>query len=237
MSDEQLQEATPTAEANYGELDALKNSIEALERKNHELIGKLKKAKSVPDNVDVQALLDFKAKAEQAELESQGKYTEARQAMEQQFREAAAEKDKRISELENRVRELELIAPATAALADVVHDPGMLFKAGLLDVNKLDRDDNGQVVYKDGYERTSLSDYARRLPDYMQKAPKPQGSGAPAARSTGSEGGFDEELLRRMTTGGHNRGVNMSVVMEAYRLYPDSWQKYKAEAERRLRDR
>ena len=69
MSDEQLQEATPTAEANYGELDALKNSIEALERKNHELIGKLKKAKSVPDNVDVQALLDFKAKAEQAELD------------------------------------------------------------------------------------------------------------------------------------------------------------------------
>ena len=51
--------------------------------------------------------LDFKNKAEQNKLESEGKYTEARQALEQQFREATAEKDKRIAELEARVRELE----------------------------------------------------------------------------------------------------------------------------------
>ena len=50
MSEEQLQEATPTAEVS--ELDLLRSSIEALERKNHELIGKLKKAKSVPDGVN-----------------------------------------------------------------------------------------------------------------------------------------------------------------------------------------
>jgi len=238
MADEQVQQVTPVDSGSSEEIAMLRSSIDQLEKKNYELIGKLKDKEligEVPD--DYQELKEFKRQAEQLKLEAQGKYTEARQAMEQQFRDAAAEKDKRISELESRVRELELIAPATAALADVVHDPSMLFKAGLLDVNKLDRDENGQVVYKDGYERTSLSDYARRLPDYMQKAPKPQGSGAPAARSMGSEGGFDEELLRRMTTGGHNRGVNMSVVMEAYRLYPDSWQKYKAEAERRLRDR
>ena len=43
------------------------------------------------------------AGAEQAELESQGKYTEARQALEQQIPEASAQKDQRIAELEARV--------------------------------------------------------------------------------------------------------------------------------------
>ena len=54
-----------------------------------------------------------------------------RQALEQQFREAAAEKDKRIAELETRVRELELITPAISALADVVHDPDLILKTKL----------------------------------------------------------------------------------------------------------
>ena len=59
------------------EVDALKAEREALLKKNYELIGKLKNAKTVPDGVDVQELLDFKAAAEQADLEKQGKYTEA----------------------------------------------------------------------------------------------------------------------------------------------------------------
>ena len=67
MSDEQLQEATQTA--NGDELEKLKRSIEGLERKNFELIGKLKENKeklpSLPDGVDVQELLDFKRKKEQ----------------------------------------------------------------------------------------------------------------------------------------------------------------------------
>ena len=68
--------------------------LEAMRRKNAELLDEYKKAKqqakAVPDGVDVQALLDFKRKAEQQELEAQGKYSEAREAMEQQFREATA---------------------------------------------------------------------------------------------------------------------------------------------------
>jgi len=185
MSEEQIQEVTPVDAASNQELDALKNSIEALERKNHELIGKLKKAKAVPDGVDVQELLDFKRQVEQSKLESEGKYTEARQALEQQFREVTAEKDKRIAELEARVKELELISPAVSALADIVHDPDLVLKTKL-NKDQIQREADGTVVVVDGYQRTPVSDWAKQsLPAWMQKQPKPQGSGAPAGRSSG----------------------------------------------------
>jgi uncharacterized protein YhaN len=184
MSEEQIQEATPVDAASNQELDALKNSVEALERKNHELIGKLKKAKAVPDGVDVQELLEFKRQVEQSKLESEGKYTEARQALEQQFREATAEKDQRIAELEARVKELELISPAVSALADIVHDPDLVLKTKL-NRDQIQREADGTVVVVDGYQRTPVGEWAKSLPSWMQKQPKPQGSGAPAGRSSG----------------------------------------------------
>ena len=169
----------------------LEAELDAMRRKNAELLDEYKKAKAlakaVPDGVDVQELLDFKAKAEQADLEKQGKYTEARQALEQQFREAAEEKDKRIAELEAQVRELELITPANTALADVVHDPSIVFKAQLLNPNQIEREADGTVVVVNGYERKPIGEWAKTLPSYMQKAPKPQGSGAPAGRSSGGD--------------------------------------------------
>ena len=183
MSEEQIQETTSSEPQNNAELESLKGSVEALERKNHELIGKLKKTKTIPDGVDVQELLDFKAKAEQENLEKQGKYGEARQALEQQFREATAEKDKRISELEARVRELELITPAVSALADVVHDPDLILKTKLTS-EQIEREPDGTVVVVDGYQRTPVSEWAKTLPAWMQKQPKPQGSGAPSGRAT-----------------------------------------------------
>ena len=183
MSEEQIQETTSSEPQNNVELESLKGSVEALERKNHELIGKLKKTKAIPDGVDVQELLDFKAKAEQADLEKQGKYGEARQALEQQFREATAEKDKRISELEARVRELELITPAVSALADVVHDPDLILKTKLTS-EQIEREPDGTVVVVDGYQRTPVGEWAKTLPAWMQKQPKPQGSGAPSGRAT-----------------------------------------------------
>ena len=185
MSEDQNQEPTSPDVASNTEIEALKSSIEALERKNHELIGKLKKAKAVPDGVDIQELLDFKRQAEQSKLESEGKYTEARQALEQQFREASAEKDQRIAELEAKVRELELISPAVSALADIVHDPDLVLKTKL-SADKIEREADGTVVVVDGYERRPVADWAKAsLPEWMQKAPKPQGSGAPSGRSTG----------------------------------------------------
>ena len=165
----------------------LKTELESMRRKNAELLDEYKKAKAqakaVPDGVDVQELLDFKAKAEQADLEKQGKYGEARQALEQQFREATAEKDKRISELEARVRELELITPAVSALADVVHDPDLILKTKLTS-EQIEREADGTVVVVDGYQRTPVSEWAKTLPAWMQKQPKPQGSGAPSGRAT-----------------------------------------------------
>jgi len=165
----------------------LKTELETMRRKNVELLDEYKKAvakaKAVPDGVDVQELLDFKAKAEQADLEKQGKYGEARQALEQQFREATAEKDKRISELEARVRELELITPAVSALADVVHDPDLILKTKLTS-EQIEREPDGTVVVVDGYQRTPVGEWAKTLPAWMQKQPKPQGSGAPSGRAS-----------------------------------------------------
>jgi hypothetical protein len=187
MSDEtQTQEPAATGGDNT---DALQRSVEALERKNKELIAELraaKKAPALPDGVDVNELLEFKRNHEQQQLESQGKYQEARQALEQQFREATSEKDQRIAALESRVRELELVTPAVTALADIVHDPDMVLKTKL-SADQIERDPDGTVVVVDGYQRTPVSEWAKTLPAWMQKQPKPQGSGAPSAgASTGS---------------------------------------------------
>jgi len=188
MSEEQNQEITSPEAQNNSELDALKKSVAALEKKNYELIGKLQKNEligDVPD--DYNELKEFKRQSEQNKLESEGKYTEARQSLEQQYREATAVKDKRIAELEARVRELELIAPANTALADVVHDPSIVFKADLLKPDQIERESDGTVVVVNGYERKPISEWAKSLPTYMQKAPRPQGSGAPAGRSAGGD--------------------------------------------------
>lgn len=206
------------------ELDQLKQSIEALERKNHELIGKLKKAKTVPEGVNVQELIDFKNKVDQNKLESEGKYTEARQALEQQFREATAEKDKRIAELEARVRELELITPAVSALADVVHDPDLILKTKLTS-DQIAREADGTVVVVDGYQRTPVGEWAKSLPSWMQKQPKPQGSGAPSGRSSGD-----------IPTGINNPfspdNFNLTEQSRLYRTDRDLYDRLKAAAKR-----
>ena len=186
MAEEQNQQVTPVEGASLEEIAKLKSSIDSLEKKNFELIGKLQKKEligEVPD--DYQALKEFKRQAEQSKLESEGKYSEARQALEQQFREATAEKDQRIAELEARVRELEIMSPAATALADVVHDPDLVLKTKL-NKDQIQREADGTVVVVDGYQRTPVGDWAKQsLPAWMQKQPKPQGSGAPAGRSSG----------------------------------------------------
>jgi hypothetical protein len=224
MSEENALEITSPEVQPNPELDQLKQSIDALERKNHELIGKLKKAKTVPEGVNVQELVDFKNKAEQNRLESEGKYTEARQALEQQFREATAEKDKRIAELEARVRELELITPAVSALADVVHDPDLILKTKLSS-DQIAREADGTVVVVDGYQRTPVGEWAKSLPSWMQKQPKPQGSGAPSGRSSGD-----------IPTGINNPfspdNFNLTEQSRLYRTDRDLYDRLKAAAKR-----
>ena len=225
MSEEQNQEITSPAAPNNAELDALKNSIQALEKKNFELIGKLKNAKTIPDGVDVQELLEFKRTVEQNKLESEGKYTEARQALEQQFREASEAKDKRIAELEARGRELELIAPANTALADVVHDPSIVFKADLLKPDQIEREADGTVVVVNGYERKPIGEWAKSLPSYMQKAPKPQGSGAPAGRNMGSDVPPGKNPFSK-------ESYNLTEQSRLYRTDRDMYERLKAAANR-----
>lgn len=167
--------------------EQLQRSVEALERKNQELIAELRAAKKIPqlpDGVNVDELLEFKRKAEQSQLEQQGNYTEARQALEQQYREATTQKDQRISELETRVKELELISPAVTALAEIVHDPDLVLKSKL-SPDQIEREADGTVVVVNGYQRTPVAEWAKTLPAWMQKAPRPQGSGAPSGRNAG----------------------------------------------------
>ena len=82
------------------------------------------------------------------------------------------------------MRELELITPAVSALADVVHDPDLILKTKLSS-DQIAREADGTVVVVDGYQRTPVGEWAKSLPSWMQKQPKPQGSGAPSGRSSG----------------------------------------------------
>ena len=180
----------PVEQAVDSEKENLKAELEAMRKKNAELLDEYKKAKekskAVPADVDVQSLIDFKNNAEQAELEKQGKYTEARTKLEEQYRERSSEKEKKIADLEAKVRELELVSPAVQALAEIVHDPNLVLN-NFLPKDKIEVD-NGVPVVVDGYERTPVSDWAKgKLPDYILKQPKPKGSGAPAGRSSGGD--------------------------------------------------
>ena len=187
MSEEKNQEPMATdAPMENQESQQLKQEIESLKKKNYELIGKMQKKElmQVPD--DYEALKEFKQNAEQSQLEQQGKYGEAKQALEQQYREKSAADKKRIEELEAKTRELELISPAVQALAEIVHDPTLVLN-NFLPKDKIEIE-NGAPVIVDGYERIPVSDWAKsKLPEYILKQPKPQGSGAPAGRSSGGE--------------------------------------------------
>jgi len=227
MSDEQqTQEPAATGGDNN---EALQRSVEALERKNKELIAELraaKKAPSVPDGVDVDELLEFKRSYEQQQLESQGKYTEARQQLEQQFREATAQKDQRIADLEARVRELELVTPAVTALADIVHDPDMVLKTKLKP-EAIEREPDGTVVVVDGYERKPVAEWAKQtLPAWMQKQPKPQGSGAPSSGATGGS------IPAGMTNPFNRDSFNLTEQARLFRTDRDLYERMKATANR-----
>ena len=134
-------------------------------------------AKAVPPDVDVNALIAFKQKKEQEELESKGRYEEAIAKQAQQFRDAEAQQKQRIQELEQKQRQLEVEAPAVTALADVVHDPQYVLSR--ISKDQLAREADGTVVIVDGYNRTPVKEWAmNKMPQWVQKNPRPQGGGA-----------------------------------------------------------
>jgi hypothetical protein len=224
MSDEQNQQVTPVEGVNNDEIARLKSSVESLEKKNYELIGKLQKKELIEVPDDYQALKEFKQQAEQTKLEAEGKYSEARQALEQQFREATAQKDQRIAELEQRVRELELLTPAVSALADIVHDPDLIMKTKL-SPDQIEREPDGTVVVVDGYQRTPVTEWAKTLPVWMQKQPKPQGSGAPIGRSSG-------EIPAGVANPFSPESYNLTEQSRLFRTDRDLYERLKAQAAR-----
>ena len=175
MADEAIKPNSPVDPA------ALMAEVESLRKSKAELLDDYKKAKeaakAVPPNVDVDALIAYKQKKEQEELEAKGRYDEAIAKQAQQYRDAEETKNKKILELEAKQRQLEVEAPAVTALADVVHDPQYVLSR--ISKEQLSREPNGTVVVVDGYNRTPVKDWAMsNMPQWVQKNPRPQGGGA-----------------------------------------------------------
>ena len=166
---------------NSAEMAALKAEVERLRKSNSEILDDYKKAKeaakAVPQDVDVNALIAFKQKKEQEELEAKGRYEEATEKLATQYREAEQQQKQKIEQLLAEKRQLEVEAPAVTALADVVHDPQYVLSR--ISKEQLARETDGTVVVVDGYNRTPVKEWAvSQMPQWVQKNPRPQGGGA-----------------------------------------------------------
>ncbi len=166
---------------NSAEMAALKAEVERLRKSNSEILDDYKKAKeaakAVPQDVDVNALIAFKQKKEQEELEAKGRYEEATEKLATQYREAEQRQKEKIEQLLAEKRQLEVEAPAVTALADVVHDPQYVLSR--ISKEQLAREADGTVVVVDGYNRTPVKEWAMsQMPQWVQKNPRPQGGGA-----------------------------------------------------------
>ena len=166
---------------NSAEMAALKAEVERLRKSNSEILDDYKKAKeaakAVPQDVDVNALIAFKQKKEQEELEAKGRYEEATEKLATQYREAEQLQKQKIEQLLQEKRQLEVEAPAVTALADVVHDPQYVLSR--ISKEQLAREADGTVVVVDGYNRTPVKEWAMsQMPQWVQKNPRPQGGGA-----------------------------------------------------------
>ena len=166
---------------NSAEMAALKAEVERLRKSNSEILDDYKKAKeaakAVPQDVDVNALIAFKQKKEQEELEAKGRYEEATEKLATQYRESEQRQKEKIEQLLAEKRQLEVEAPAVTALADVVHDPQYVLSR--ISKEQLAREADGTVVVVDGYNRTPVKEWAMsQMPQWVQKNPTPQGGGA-----------------------------------------------------------
>jgi FtsZ-binding cell division protein ZapB len=227
MPDEQLD--TPV-ESSASDTAALQAELEAMRRKNQELLNEKKqlqkKLPDIPDGVDVQELLEFKRKVEQQQLESKGQYQDALKTYEQQFRDREASYQQQIDKLQGEVRNLRLDSRVVAKLADQVHDPADVLR---LHSSSLTLNDNGDPVYKDGYQELPIDEWMGQLQQqkpWLFKAPKPQGTGAPAgSRSTavvpaGMKNPFSPEHY------------NLTEQGRLFKTNPDLYAKLKSEAKR-----
>ena len=190
MPPEDQEPTAPEPSSSVSEKDL---EIARLRERVDKLLNEKKALKSVveaPEGVTVEEIEKLRAFQRQVEIErkeQKGAYDDAKKALQDQYKQDIAAKDQRIKELEAKVRDLELVAPAASVLATVVHDPDDVFKTGRLKPDQIEADADGPVVV-DGLKRTPLAEWAKAsLPAHYLKAPKPQGSGAPAGGSNAGQ--------------------------------------------------
>jgi len=227
---EENQATPPVAPNNDAEVQALKESVQKLEAKNRELIGKMQKKELIePD--DYESLKEFKRQAEQRKLEEAGKYEESKLAMEEQYRERSASDKQRIAELEARNKELELIAPSIQALTELTHDPELVLN------NFVPKDQiqikDGRPVVIDGYEQLPVAEYVKNKLEkekpYLLKNRSISGGGAPITKPS-SNGEFSEEMLKPFL----KNTENVTEQTRIARVYGvETWQKLRNIAESR----
>ena len=223
--------ATPPAEPkNDSEIQALKESVQKLEAKNRELIGKMQKKELIePD--DYESLKEFKRLSEQKKLEDAGKYEESKLAMEEQYRERSASDKQRIAELEARNKELELIAPSIQALTELTHDTELVLN------NFVPKDQiqikDGRPVVIDGYEQLPVAEYVKTKLEkerpYLLKNKTISGGGAPISKPSISDG-YTEEMLKPFLKNSENI-TEQSRIAKQYGV--ETWQKLRNIAESR----
>ena len=227
---EENQATPPAAPNNDAEVQALKESIQKLEAKNRELIGKMQKKELIePD--DYESLKEFKRLSEQKKLEDAGKYEESKLAMEEQYRERSASDKQRIAELEARNKELELIAPSIQALTELTHDPELVLN------NFVPKDQiqikDGRPVVIDGYEQLPVAEYVKtkleKEKPYLLKNKTISGGGAPISKPSISDG-YTEEMLKPFLKNSENI-TEQSRIAKQYGV--ETWQKLRNIAESR----
>ena len=189
-------QATPPQPPAAADPAALAAEVAKLRAKNEELLGEKRKLSSrigdLPDDVDLRQLWADRQAAETQRLEAEGNYTQARQQLEQQFRDSEAKLKSRIEELEAEIRQLRVLGPAATALSEHVHGADEVLKLHLKP-EQLATEADGSVVVVDGYNRTPVAEWARAtLPQWRLKTPKPAGTGAPPGGS--AAGGADSAL-------------------------------------------
>jgi len=236
MSEENTQELTASDTSKLeATVEELKQSIEGLEKKNFDLIGKMQRKELVnlnePD--DYEELKEFKRKVDQSELEAKGKYSEALQSREQQFRDAVKEKDSQIKSLEAKIKDLQLISPALSALSSAVHDTDYALEK--LGKDKFEISADGSVVYVDEFSRMTIEEAvqkklaANEKTRWVVKKPAPRGGGA-SQGGMPAGGSVDQGDLKHFLKGSEN-------LSEQTRIYKqqgaDVWKKLREMAESR----
>lgn len=182
--DQELTPPSPAPSEKDIEIARLKERVDKLMNEKKAL----KAVVEAPEGVTAEEVAKLKAFQRQVELErkeQKGAYDDAKKALQEQYDKDTTALKQQIEQLQAKVRDLELVAPAASVLAQVVHDPDDVFKTGRLKPDQIEAGPDGPVVV-DGLNRTPLADWAKAsLPAHYLKAPKPQGSGAPAGGTSG----------------------------------------------------